>query len=197
MLKRSFDFCSSGLGLLSLLPVFLCVAIWIKIDSKGPVFFRQVRVGRYGVSFRIHKFRTMTVNAESSGRLTVGADARITRSGHFLRKTKLDELPQLIDVLFGKMSLVGPRPEVREFIDCYSDEMREIVLSVRPGITDRASIEMVDENEILGRYDDARQAYIDIILPKKQKYYVEYVNKNNFISDIFIIFATFKKIITR
>lgn len=197
MTKRLFDLFSAFLGLLVLAPFFALIAIWIKTDSSGPVFFRQVRVGRFGVPFKIHKFRTMRVDAEESGRLTIGADSRITRSGHFLRKTKIDELPQLIDVFQGRMSLVGPRPEVQEFIDCYPKDVREKVLSVSPGITDKASIEMVDENEILAKYENARQAYIDIILPIKQAYYVEYVESQSFFLDIKLIFMTLKKIITR
>ena len=197
MLKRGFDVVSSFLGLMFLLPIFVCVAIWIKLDSPGPVFFRQVRVGRFGIPFRIHKFRTMAVNAESVGRLTVGADSRITSSGRFLRKTKLDELPQLVDVFLGSMSLVGPRPEVPEFMNLYPANQREKILSVRPGITDRASIEMVDENDILGGYDDARQAYIDVIMPIKAKFYCDYVDTRNFIEDIKIIFLTFWRIAFR
>ncbi|EHR42090.1 sugar transferase [Alishewanella jeotgali KCTC 22429] len=197
MLKRLFDVLCAALGLAALLPVLVLIAIWIKLDSPGPVFFRQVRVGRFGIPFRIHKFRTMRVNAEQAGRLTVGRDSRITRSGHLLRKTKLDELPQLIDVLIGKMSLVGPRPEVQEFIDCYPDDIKAKVLSVRPGITDRASIEMVDENEILSKYPDPRQAYIDHILPIKQRYYVEYVDNHGVLTDIRIILDTILKIIKR
>lgn len=197
MLKRSFDLLASAIGLVILAPFFVVIALWIKSDSKGPVFFRQVRVGRFGIPFKIHKFRTMSTNSEALGRLTVGADARITSSGHFLRKTKIDELPQLIDVFIGKMSLVGPRPEVQEFIDCYPVGVKNKVLSVRPGITDKASIEMVDENEILSKYTDARQAYIDVILPIKQKFYLEYVETNNLILDIKIIFSTFYKIVKR
>lgn len=197
MLKRLFDIVCAAIGLAALFPILILIAIWIKIDSPGPIFFRQVRVGRFGVPFRIHKFRTMRVNAEQAGRLTVGRDSRITRSGHLLRKTKLDELPQLIDVLIGKMSLVGPRPEVQEFIDCYPENIKEKVLSVRPGITDRASIEMVDENEILSKYADPRQAYIDHILPIKQRYYVDYVEKNSLVNDIRIIVDTILKILRR
>ena len=197
MLKRLFDIVASFIGLLLLLPLLIVISIWVKLDSAGPVFFRQTRVGRFGVPFRIHKFRTMKIDSETQGRLTIGADPRITRSGHFLRKTKIDELPQLIDVFLGTMSLVGPRPEVQEFIDCYPDEVREKVLSVRPGITDKASIEMVDENEILAGYEDSRQAYIDIILPIKQKYYLEYVENNSLIMDISLIFATLMKIVKR
>lgn len=197
MIKRLFDFLASFFGLIVLFPFFLIVAIWIKKDSSGPVFFRQVRVGLNGVPFGIHKFRTMRLDSESGGRLTVGADSRITGSGRFLRKYKIDELPQLIDVLIGKMSLVGPRPEVQEFIDAYPEDVRKKVLSVRPGITDLASIEMVDENDILAKYEDARQAYIDVILPIKQNYYLEYVDNQSLGLDIKIILLTIKKIISR
>lgn len=197
MAKRLFDVFASIVGLLLLTPVFILIALWIKVDSSGPVFFRQVRVGCRGRLFRIHKFRTMRVDAEKLGRLTVGVDSRITRSGHFLRKTKIDELPQLIDVLLGKMSLVGPRPEVQEFIDCYPEDVRKKVLSVRPGITDKASIEMVDENEILANYDDAKQAYIDVVLPIKQAYYLEYVDSQSFLLDLKLIFLTLIRIFTR
>lgn len=197
MFKRVFDLVSCIVGLVLLAPLFIFVAIWIKLDSSGPIFFRQERVGRNGEVFRIHKFRTMRSDSENKGRLTVGKDSRITTSGHFLRKSKVDELPQLIDVLLGKMSLVGPRPEVQEFIDEYPSDIRDIVLSVRPGITDEASIEMVDENEILGKYSDPRKAYIDEVLPIKQKYYVDYVENKSFFGDINIIFKTITKIITR
>jgi lipopolysaccharide/colanic/teichoic acid biosynthesis glycosyltransferase len=197
LLKRTFDFIASGLGLLVLFPLLVAIAVWIKLDSPGPVFFRQERVGRYGMPFRIHKFRTMRVNAEKAGRLTVGSDSRVTKSGQLLRKLKLDELPQLIDVFLGQMSLVGPRPEVQEFIDCYPDDVRTKVLSVRPGITDKASIEMVDENEILAKYDDPRAAYIDVVLPIKQRFYLDYVDSQSLILDISLIFKTFFKIIKR
>lgn len=196
--KRVFDVVLSASGLVCLSPLFLTTAIVIKLDSEGPVFFRQTRVGRYGIPFRIHKFRTMTVNAEKNGRLTIGNnDQRITKSGKILRKLKIDELPQLIDVFTGKMSLVGPRPEVQEFIDCYPDEIRKKVLSLRPGITDEASIEMIDENDILTKYDDPRQAYIDIILPMKQNYYVDYVDSHNLLLDVKLIAKTLFKIVRR
>lgn len=197
MLKRCFDFCCSATGLLLLLPLFLFVSLWIKYDSPGPVFFRQWRVGRNGVPFLIHKFRTMRIESDNRSLLTIGNDNRVTRPGVFLRKSKVDELPQLIDVLLGKMSLVGPRPEVQEFIDHYPEDVKKIVLSVRPGITDRASIEMVDENILLAEYKDPRQAYIDHILPLKQKFYLEYVEINSFLGDISIIFDTIMKIIKR
>jgi lipopolysaccharide/colanic/teichoic acid biosynthesis glycosyltransferase len=197
MSKRVFDLFGSGIGLIFLFPAFLLIMLWIKLDSPGSIFFRQVRVGRFGEPFRIHKFRTMRVDAEQSGRLTVGVDSRITRSGLFLRKYKLDELPQLIDVLIGRMSLVGPRPEVQEFIDYYPSAVRDKVLSVRPGITDWASIEMVDENQLLAGYDDPRQAYIDIVLPIKQRFYLAYVDQQGFITDIKIILSTILKVFSR
>jgi len=195
--KRTFDLVASGIGIILLSPLFFYIAIRIKRDSKGPVFFRQIRVGKNGQNFKIHKFRSMYLDSEVGGKLTIGADDRITPSGHFIRKYKLDELPQLIDVFLGKMSLVGPRPEVPEFMNLYSQENQRIILSVRPGITDKASIEMVDENEILGKYDDPKQAYIDIIMPMKAKYYKEYVRDHNIFGDIKIILLTIKKIISR
>lgn len=197
MFKRLFDICASFIGLIFLTPLFLLVSIWVKLDSNGPVFYRQSRVGRYGKLFAIHKFRTMKLDTENVSRLTIGDDCRITPSGNFLRKFKIDELPQLIDVLIGTMSLVGPRPEVEEFIDCYPADIREKVLSVRPGITDRASIEMVDESSILAKFDDPKKAYIEEILPLKQKFYIDYVEKNNIFTDILIIFLTFIKILKR
>lgn len=197
MLKRVFDIFFSGLGLIALFPVFVVIAIWIKKDSDGEVFFRQVRVGLNGQLFKIHKFRTMAVNTEKQSGLTIGDDKRITNAGKFLRKYKLDELPQLIDVFIGKMSLVGPRPEIPEFMNLYSEQDRTKILSVKPGITDRASIEMVDENEVLGKYDNPRQAYIDIIMPMKAKYYIDYANNHTVCSDFLIIFKTILKIVNR
>jgi lipopolysaccharide/colanic/teichoic acid biosynthesis glycosyltransferase len=197
MFKRLFDFFIALFGIIFLSPVFVVVAVLIFLDSGRPIFFRQLRVGQYGVPFRIHKFRTMFVNSEQAGRLTVGSDSRITRSGLFLRKSKLDELPQLIDVFLGKMSFVGPRPEVQEFIDSYPTEVKLKVLSIKPGITDLASIEMVDENEILSKYDDPKSAYIDIILPIKQRYYVDYVDNQTIVGDVKIIVKTIIKIFSR
>ncbi|MCP1292070.1 sugar transferase [Chromobacterium sp. S0633] len=197
MLKRGFDIVAAGLGLAALALPLLAVALWVKLDSPGPVFFRQVRVGRSGTLFRIHKFRTMQVDTERHGLLTVGADARVTGAGRLLRKTKLDELPQLIDVLFGDMSLVGPRPEVPKYVAHYPDEVRDIVLSVRPGITDWASIKMIDENEILGRAEDPERAYIEQVLPEKLAYYVRYAESHSLAEDIRIIVATLMKIVSR
>lgn len=192
MAKRCFDWLASSFGLLILSPFFIFLAFWIKMDSKGPVFFRQERVGRYGKTFRIHKFRTMVTDAEKRGlQITVGVDARVTKIGHFLRKYKIDELPQLIDVWVGHMSLVGPRPEVPHYVSCYPENLRNVVLAVRPGITDRASIEFKDENEILGKAAEPNKAYIEEVLPIKLKYYVEYVENRTFFGDIIIIFRTF------
>ncbi|MBJ6749702.1 sugar transferase [Geomonas anaerohicana] len=191
MIKRLFDLFFAGMGLILLAPLWLLVAFWIKYDSPGPVFFRQERVGRFGTPFRIFKFRTMCLDAEAKGRqLTVGDDPRITRSGAFLRKYKLDELPQLLNVVKGEMSLVGPRPEVPRYISLYPDELREIVLSVRPGITDYASIEYKDENTILGQAEDPDRAYVEEILPVKIGYYVRYIMERSFWVDLKLILAT-------
>jgi lipopolysaccharide/colanic/teichoic acid biosynthesis glycosyltransferase len=197
MIKRIFDLVASFLGLILLSLLFLFIALWIKLDSKGPVFFRQQRVGLKGEIFKIHKFRTMKESSEDQGRLTIGDDDRITQSGQFLRKFKFDELPQLIDVFIGRMSLVGPRPEVREFIDIYPVNVKNKILSIKPGITDMASIEMANENDILGKYKNPKQAYIDIILPIKQKHYLNYVDNHNMWLDIKIIFLTLKRVIVR
>jgi lipopolysaccharide/colanic/teichoic acid biosynthesis glycosyltransferase len=198
MSKRFFDGLASTFGLLALAPVLLLLAVWIKLDSPGPVFFRQERVGRGGKLFRIHKFRTMVTDAERRGlQITVGADARVTRVGQWLRKYKLDELPQLLDVWLGHMSLVGPRPEVPRYVACYPVDVRDVVLSVRPGITDRASIEFKDENQILGRSDDPHAAYVNEVLPIKLRYYVDYVRDRSFCGDIAVILATIRSLVIR
>ena len=194
-LKRVFDMVSSGLGLLLLSPVFICIALLIKLESNGPVFFRQERVGLHGRLFRIHKFRTMSVNTENQGlQITVGDDKRITRVGAVMRRYKLDELAQLIDVFLGTMSMVGPRPEVPRYIAYYPETMRAKILSVRPGITDWASIQFKDESSILERSLDPEKTYIEEILPIKQRYYVEYVNNRSFFGDIQIILKTLSSV---
>jgi len=192
---RFFDFILSLVGLVVLAPIFIVLAIWIKIDSKGPVFYKQVRVGQNGIDFGLFKFRSMVVDADKKGLITVGGrDPRITRSGYFIRKYKLDELPQLINVLVGDMSLVGPRPEVRKYVDLYTDEQQK-VLSVKPGITDYASIEYMDENEILGKSSDPEKTYIEEIMPEKIKYNMKYIQNKN-VSEYFkIIFLTLLKIV--
>ena len=192
---RFFDFILSLVGLVVLAPIFIVLAIWIKIDSKGPVFYKQVRVGQNGIDFGLFKFRSMVVDADKKGLITVGGrDPRITRSGYFIRKYKLDELPQLINVLVGDMSLVGPRPEVRKYVDLYTDEQQK-VLSVKPGITDYASIEYMDENEILGKSSDPEKTYIEEIMPEKIKYNMKYIQNKN-VSEYFkVIFLTLLKIV--
>ena len=198
MMKRLFDLGASFFGLILLAPIFVLSALWIMIDSKGPIFFRQERVGFQGINFRIHKFRTMVLDAEKKGKqITVGADSRITTVGSFLRKYKLDELPQLIDVLVGDMSLVGPRPEVPKYIDCYSDDEKYDVLSVKPGITDNASIEFRNENELLASSNDPEATYINEVLPKKIALYRKYVRECSFFGDVAIIFKTIFLIIKK
>ena len=190
--KRIFDLCASLSGLVLLFPLFLLIAIFIKRDSSGPVFFRQTRVGREGQPFRIHKFRTMTTDASAKGlQITVGADPRITRTGYWLRKYKLDELPQLIDVVRGKMSLVGPRPEVPKYVAHYPPDVKQVVLSVRPGITDNASIEYRDENDILSKSDDPEREYLEKVMPVKLEYYRRYVEERSMAGDLAIIMRTF------
>ena len=165
---RFFDILLSSIGLIVLFPIFLILSIWIKLDSKGPVFYNQNRVGKNNYDFMLYKFRSMITDADKKGLLiTVGGkDPRVTKSGYFIRKYKLDELPQLINVFKGNMSLVGPRPEVRKYVDMYNDEQRK-VLSIRPGITDYASIEYMDENRILGESQDPEKSYVEFIMPEK------------------------------
>ena len=198
MLKRAFDLLASAFALALIAPVLLAIGIAIKLDSPGPAFFRQERVGRFGRTFKIHKFRSMAVDAPARGpQLTVGNDARVTRVGGFLRRHKLDELPQLIDVLVGNMSIVGPRPEVPRYVALYSPEDRDLVLSVRPGITDRASIEFKDESQILGEGLDPEAAYRTDILPRKLAYYRAYVRGRSFGGDLAIVFATLRALLSR
>ena len=195
MLIRLLDIVLSLLGLLFLLPIFVILAVWIKFDSQGSIFFRQIRVGKEGRNFRIYKFRTMIVNAEKMGIITIGErDPRITNSGYFLRKYKLDELPQLINVLKGEMSFVGPRPEVRKYVEMYNQEQLKI-LTVKPGITDYASIEYINEDEILGKSLDPEKTYIEEIMPQKIKYNMKYINNKTVIEYFKIIFLTIIKII--
>ena len=195
MLIRLLDIVLSLLGLLFLLPIFLILAVWIKFDSQGSIFFRQIRIGKDGRDFRIYKFRTMIVNAEKMGIITIGErDPRITNSGYFLRKYKLDELPQLINVLKGEMSFVGPRPEVRKYVEMYNQEQLKI-LTVKPGITDYASIEYINEDEILGKSLNPEKTYIEEIMPQKIKYNMKYINNKTVIEYFKIIFLTIIKII--
>jgi len=193
-MKRLFDVIASGLGLLVLSPLFLVLAIWIKLDSEGPVFYRQVRVGRNNKDFKIFKFRSMRINADKGSLVTIGDDPRITRSGRFIRKMKLDELPQLINVLIGDMSLVGPRPEVRHYVDYWTPQQMS-VLAVRPGITDPASIKFRNENELMGKADDPERYYINTIMQEKLKLYLKYVSHHSLLGDIGLIFKTIAAIV--
>lgn len=195
-MKRIFDIVASGCGLLVLLPLFAVLAVWIKLDSAGPVFYRQTRVGRNNKDFRLFKFRSMRVGADKQGLITVGGhDPRITRSGYFIRKYKLDELPQLINVFIGDMSLVGPRPEVRKYVDMYTPEQMH-VLDVRPGITDMASIRYRNENELLETAADPDKYYVEVIMQDKLRLNLEYVAKHSFWLDLKLIFSTFYTIAT-
>ena len=194
MLKRIFDITLSLFGLIILLPFMLIIAILIKIDSKGPVFFKQIRVTKNGKEFKIFKYRTMRVGSDKYSQITVGKDGRITKIGSFLRKYKLDEIPQLINVLIGDMSLVGPRPEVPKYVALYTDEQKEI-LKVRAGITDYASIEFSDENDLLASEEDPEKAYIEKIMPKKIELNKKYLSEISILTDIIIILLTIKKIL--
>ena len=188
---------ASGLGLLVLSPLFLVLAVWIKCDSKGPVFYRQVRVGRNNRDFRLYKFRSMRVGSDKKGLITIGGhDPRVTRSGYYIRRYKLDELPQLINVFAGNMSLVGPRPEVRKYVDLYTPEQMH-VLDVRPGITDLASIRYRNENEFLERADDPDRYYVDVIMQDKLRINLEYVADHSFLKDIKLIGMTFRAIVSK
>ena len=191
MAKRLFDLVLSALALLTLSPLLVAVALWVKLDSPGPVFFRQERVGRSGVPFRIHKFRTMAADAPARGLpLTVGADPRITRVGAFLRRTRIDELPQFIDVLQGTMSVVGPRPEVPRYVEHYPPALRERVLAVRPGMTDPASISHIDEAALLAAAADPEREYIERILPAKLAQAARYAERATLATDIAVLGRT-------
>jgi len=197
MLKRTFDFVMALAGLVLLSPVMLAIAVAIRLDSPGPVLFRQERVGRHGQPFRILKFRSMRwqpAGGASSPELTIAGDARVTRTGSWLRASKLDELPQLVNVLRGEMSLVGPRPEVPRYVAHYPPEVRERVLSVRPGITDEASILFRNEGEILSRSSDPEQAYLTEVLPRKLEIYDAYARRHGLLGDLRILGRTFLRV---
>lgn len=195
-MKRLFDIFASYFGLMFLFPFLFFIAILIVLDSKGGVFYRQVRVGKGNKDFRIFKFRTMRPDSDKAGLLTVGAkDNRITKIGVFLRKYKIDEFPQLLNVLIGDMSIVGPRPEVRKYVDMYNAEQLR-VLEVRPGITDYASIEFSNENELLAKSDNPEQTYIQEVMPAKLKLNLKYISEAGLATDIKIIFRTLGKIVS-
>ena len=195
-MKRLFDIVASCIWLVVLSPLLLAVAIWIKLDSKGPVFYRQVRVGRYNKDFRIFKFRSMRMGSDKGSLVTIGGrDPRVTRSGYFIRKYKLDELPQLLNVLLGDMSLVGPRPEVRHYVNYWTPEQMH-VLDVRPGLTDPASIKFRNENDLLEQVEDPEAYYINVIMQEKIKLYLQYVEQASFGYDLKLLFKTLKVIVT-
>ena len=194
VLKRIFDIFFSVIGLMILLPLMLIIAVLIKLDSRGEIFFKQTRVTKNGREFKILKYRTMKVGSDKYSQITIGKDDRITKVGVFLRKYKLDEIPQLINVFVGDMSLVGPRPEVPKYVEMYTEEQKEI-LRVRAGITDYASIEFSDENEILANEKDPEKAYIEKIMPKKIKLNKKYLSEISIWTDIKIIMMTIKKIL--
>lgn len=195
-MTRLFDILFSALGLVILSPLLLIIWLLIVMESRGGGFYTQERIGKDGVPFRLYKFRSMRPDSDKGSLITIGGhDSRITRTGYFIRKYKLDELPQLWNVLKGDMSLVGPRPEVRRYVDLYTPEQR-VVLRVRPGITDYASIEYADENEILGKADDPERTYIEQIMPEKIRYNLKYINHPTVGEYFKIIFLTFKKIIS-
>jgi len=195
-LKRLFDIFFSFIGLIILFIPFIIISLIIIIDSRGGVFYKQVRVGKDGKDFKLFKFRSMRTNADKSGLLTVGGrDNRITKVGYYIRKYKVDELPQLINVFIGDMSLVGPRPEVRKYVDMYNDQQLK-VLSVKPGITDYASIEYSNENEILGKAEDPEKVYIQEIMPAKLNLNLKYIEDQGILTDLKIIFRTVFKILS-
>ena len=194
MLKRTFDILSSLTVLVLGSPVFVAIALIIAVDSKGGVFFKQIRVGKDGKNFGLYKFRTMYTDAESKGQITVGGrDPRITKVGYWLRKFKIDEFPQLINVLSGDMSIVGPRPEVPKYVALYTPEQRE-VLSVKPGLTDFASLEYINENEILGQSDNPEETYIKEIMPAKLNLNLKYIEQQSFLLDLKLIGKTVGKL---
>jgi lipopolysaccharide/colanic/teichoic acid biosynthesis glycosyltransferase len=197
LIKRGFDFICSLIGVLILSPVFVVIWIWIKLESEGPALFLQTRVGKNNKDFKLYKFRTMYVNAEAKGQLTVGMrDPRITGAGYVLRKYKLDELPQLFNVLEGTMSLVGPRPEVRKYVDMYTSTQMQ-VLNVKPGITDLASIQFINENELLAKAEHPEEYYINEIMTAKLRINMEYVHNRAFFKDLLLIFKTLSKIVSK
>ena len=194
--KRLFDLALALPALALALPLMVAITLWVRLDSAGPALFRQQRVGRHGRLFHIHKFRTMRVRSSQAGPLiTVAGDARVTRAGRWLRRTKLDELPQLLDVIRGDMSLVGPRPEVPRYMALYPDEARRLILSVRPGVTDRATIEFRDEERLLAAAADPERAYVEQVMPIKQRYYLDYVAQRSLAGDLRILWDTARALV--
>jgi lipopolysaccharide/colanic/teichoic acid biosynthesis glycosyltransferase len=197
VLKRIFDILISGIGILLLLPFFLVVIVWIKADSRGSAFYRQLRVGQFGKDFSLFKFRSMRIGSDKAGLLTIGGrDPRVTRSGVFIRKYKIDELPQLINVFLGHMSLVGPRPEVRKYVDLYNETQRRVLL-VKPGITDLASLEYFDENDLLAKSEHPEKTYVEVVMPHKLELNLQYIDQSGLLADVRIILRTIKRVVFR
>lgn len=193
-IKRVADILSSVVVLIFGLPFFLAIAVWITLESKGGIFYKQERIGKGEVPFQLFKFRSMQVNADKSSRITVGSrDPRITRSGYFIRKFKIDEFPQLINVIIGDMSVVGPRPEVKEYVDLYSEQQKK-VLQVLPGLTDYASVAYFNENELLAKSDNPQKTYINEVMPAKLKLNLRYIEDQSFFTDLKVIFKTISRI---
>lgn len=197
MLKRIFDILLSGIGILLLLPLFLVVIVWITADSRGSAFYRQLRVGQFGKDFSLLKFRSMRIGSDKAGLLTIGGrDPRVTRSGFFIRKYKIDELPQLINVFLGHMSLVGPRPEVRKYVDLYNETQRRVLLA-KPGITDLASLEYFDENDLLAKSEHPEKTYVEVVMPHKLELNLQYIDQSGLLADVRIILRTIKRVMFR
>ncbi|RLD78300.1 MAG: sugar transferase [Bacteroidetes bacterium] len=193
-MKRIFDIVTSLIALVILLPVFITISIWILLDSRGGIIYRQLRAGKNNRDFFIFKFRTMRPASDAAGLLTIGGrDPRITHAGYYLRKSKLDELPQLFNIIMGKMSIVGPRPEVRKYVKLYTEEHMK-VFDVRPGLTDYASLEYIDESNILAASDDPEKTYIETIMPAKLDLNLKYIRERSMGRDIKIIFTTIIRI---
>ncbi len=192
--KRIFDVVASLIALILFSPLFIFIASWILIDSRGGVFYKQIRVGKNQKEFGLLKFRSMRPNSDKAGQLTIGNDNRVTRVGLFIRKYKLDEIPQLINIIKGEMSVVGPRPEVPKYVNLYTDEQLK-VLTVLPGLTDYASIEYLDEQKVLGASDDPEKLYIEEVMPAKLLLNLKYINEKSFLLDIKLIFRTILKIV--
>jgi len=193
LIKRLFDVVSALIVLILLLPLFIVISLWIIIDSKGGVFYKQERIGKNQKKFGLYKFRSMQTGADKQGQITIGNDNRITKVGHFIRKYKIDELPQLINIIRGDMSVVGPRPEVKKYVDLYTNEQLK-VLSVKPGLTDYASIEYFDEQTILGQAEDPNKEYIEVVMPAKLNLNLKYIKEKSLLTDLKIIFKTLGKI---
>ena len=187
--KRIFDIFASLIVIILLLWLFIIISIWILLDSRGGIFYKQIRVGKDGKEFYLLKFRSMQTNADKSGQLTIGNDARVTTVGRFIRKTKIDEFPQLINILKGEMSIVGPRPEVPKYVALYNNEQRK-VLQVLPGLTDYASVEYINEQKVLGEASDPEKKYVEEVMPKKLNLNLKYIEERSFGLDLKLIFKT-------